>query len=99
MSSELTTSTDGSALASSAQLRRRHHVQSPGAFAFTGDDNLARIPRVARDIQRGAGIGWQRTQPQRLGFQPRPRLLGDPAMCRAIATISSGVYDSNVKVK
>ena len=37
------------------QLARRHHVQSPGAFALAGDNNLARIPSVARDIQRRAG--------------------------------------------
>ena len=59
------------------QLGRRHHVQSPGAFTLAGDNNLARIPSVARDIQRRPGICWQRTQPRSLYLQQRSLLVGD----------------------
>jgi hypothetical protein len=61
MSSSLTTSTDGPGLDELGQLGRRHSLQSPGVFALAGDDNLARIPPVARDIQCGPGIRWHRT--------------------------------------
>ena len=47
------------------------------AVALAGDNHLARIPSVARNIQSGAGISWQRTQPGSLSLQQRPRGLRD----------------------
>jgi hypothetical protein len=63
--------------------------------ALAGHNHLAGVAAVAGDVQGGAGIGWQGTQPGGLGLQQttpnRIAIFSLPAMYRAIATISAGV--------
>jgi hypothetical protein len=62
MSSELTTNTDGSVLANSASSAGAITC-SRRARPFAGDNNLVRIPSVARDIQgRPESVGSERNR-------------------------------------
>ena len=93
MSSELTTSTEGSVWPVPRVGRSRW---TAGAFAFAGDDDLAGVAPVAGDIQSGSGIHCNRTQPGGLGSSSghacsEIAIFSLPAMWRAIAAISAGV--------
>ena len=63
MSSKLTTNIDGVGFCQLGQLGGRDRMQPPRPFTLASDDHLARIAPVARDVEGGPAIGWQRVQP------------------------------------